>query len=78
MRNTAEIFPVMLEIDGGQKSGSGTIVRDVVSLASLTGQEVHLRNIRAKRRSPGLRPQHVTAVKAISELCDGEVHGAEV
>jgi RNA 3'-terminal phosphate cyclase (ATP) len=46
----------MIEIDGSQKSGSGTIVRDAVSLSVLTGQELHLRNFRAKRDRPGLRP----------------------
>lgn len=78
MRNTVKSYPVMLEIDGAQKSGSGTIVRDVVSLASLTGQEVHIRNIRARRRKPGLRPQHVTAVNAVAEICNGTIQGAEV
>ncbi len=68
----------MLEIDGARKSGSGTIVRDVVGFASLTGREVHLRNIRAKRRKPGLRPQHVSAVKAVAEICGGRIRGAEV
>ena len=39
----------MIEIDGAQKSGSGTIVRDAVSLSVLVGQELHVTNIRAKR-----------------------------
>ena len=43
----------MIEIDGGQKSGSGTIVRDAISLAVLIGQEVHLTNIRARREVKG-------------------------
>ena len=50
----------MIHIDGGQKSGSGTIVRFAVGLATLLGEELHLTNIRAKREKPGLRPQHLS------------------
>jgi len=31
----------MLEIDGSEQSGSGTIVRDAVPFCILTGQEIH-------------------------------------
>jgi len=68
----------MVEIDGSEKSGSGTIVRDAVSLSVLTGQEIHLKNIRAKRDKPGLRPQHLKGVEACSQICQGELEGAEV
>jgi len=40
----------MMEIDGSRKSGSGTILRDAVSFALLTGKDLHLINIRAKAR----------------------------
>ena len=43
----------MLEIDGSEQSGSGTIVRDAVPFCILIGQEIHLKNIRAKRDKPG-------------------------
>ncbi|MDM7999820.1 MAG: RNA 3'-terminal phosphate cyclase [Dehalococcoidia bacterium] len=68
----------MIEIDGGAKSGSGTIVRVAVSLCTILGQEVRLTNIRAKRDRRGLRPQHQQVVAACAELCGGEVEGAEV
>lgn len=68
----------MIEIDGGQKSGSGTIVRDAISLAVLIGQEVHLTNIRARRDKPGLRPQHLKGVEACSQVCQGKLEGAKV
>ena len=32
----------MLEIDGSRYSGSGTIVRQAVMFAALTGQAVHI------------------------------------
>ena len=68
----------MLCVDGGQKSGSGTIVRFAVGLATLLGEELHLTNIRAKREKPGLRPQHLKAVEALKQICQGTLEGGEV
>ncbi len=68
----------MIYIDGAQKSGSGTIVRFAVGLATLLGEELHLTNIRAKREKPGLRPQHLKAVQALKQVCQGSLDGAEV
>ncbi|MEW5902636.1 MAG: RNA 3'-terminal phosphate cyclase, partial [Acidobacteriota bacterium] len=68
----------MWRIDGGQKSGSGTIVRDAVSLAVLRGEELELTRIRAKREKPGLRPQHLRSIQAAVELSGGRVEGAAV
>ena len=68
----------MLEIDGSEHSGSGTIVRDAVPFCILTGQAIHLRNIRAKRDKPGLRPQHLKALEAAANLCGGKLAGGTV
>jgi RNA 3'-terminal phosphate cyclase (ATP) len=68
----------MLHLDGSRFSGSGTIVRFGLPLAALTGQALHLTNIRARRASPGLRPQHLKAVQAVTELCQGSLEGAAV
>ncbi len=35
-------------------------------------------HVRAGRPNPGLAPQHVTAVRAVAELCSAEVDGLEV
>ncbi|HMJ49505.1 MAG TPA: RNA 3'-terminal phosphate cyclase, partial [Burkholderiales bacterium] len=66
----------MLEIDGSLYSGSGTIVREAVALAALTGKAIHLFNARVKRRKPGLRRQHAQAVEAIRQLVGGTTEGA--
>lgn len=66
----------MLEIDGSQKSGSGTILRLSVALAAILGEPLHIFNIREKRSQPGLRPQHLEAVLAAARLCDAQVQGA--
>ena len=68
----------VLEIDGAQKSGSGTIVRYAVALAAILGQSVRVFNARKRRRSPGLRPQHVTSVLACAEMCGGDTEGVSV
>ncbi len=68
----------MLRLDGAQRSGSGTIIRTAVTLATLKGEELHIWNIRAKRGKPGLRPQHLQAIRACQEICQGEVEGARV
>lgn len=68
----------MLEIDGAQRSGSGTIVRNAVALAALLGRSVRVFNARKRRRSPGLRPQHVMSILACAALCGGDTEGVSV
>jgi RNA 3'-terminal phosphate cyclase (ATP) len=68
----------MIHIDGSQKSGSGTIVRFAVGLATLLGEELHLINIRAKREKPGLRPQHLKSIQALQQICQGSLSGGEI
>jgi RNA 3'-terminal phosphate cyclase (ATP) len=68
----------MFYIDGSAKSGSGTILRYAVAMASLLGEELQMSNIRAKRDKPGLRPQHLASVKACARMCQAQVEGAAV
>ena len=68
----------MIEIDGSQGEGGGQVLRTSVAMSALSGQTVHIKNIRAGRKEPGLRPQHLKAVEAISLLCDGEENGLRV
>ncbi|MEM2816721.1 MAG: RNA 3'-terminal phosphate cyclase [Candidatus Bathyarchaeia archaeon] len=66
----------MIEIDGSQKSGSGTILRLSVAFAAVLGQPLHIYNIRHNRPNPGLRPQHLEAVLTAARLCNAHVEGA--
>jgi len=68
----------VIEIDGSQKSGSGTILRLSVALAAILGQTLHIYNIRQNRPQPGLRPQHLEAVLTAARLCDAELKGADL
>lgn len=68
----------MTHLDGAQRSGSGTIVRFGTALAALLRRPLRVFNARAKRDKPGLRPQHVAAVRACAELCGATVDGLAV
>jgi RNA 3'-terminal phosphate cyclase (ATP) len=65
----------MIEIDGSQYSGSGTIVRQAVAFSAITGQPVHIVRARSRRPKPGLRHQHIRVIQAIGELANGTVEG---
>ena len=68
----------MIEIDGSSHSGSGTLFRYSIALSTLLSRPLHINGIRAKREKPGLRPQHLQAVRACSSLSGGKIEGAEV
>jgi len=68
----------LLEIDGSQKSGSGTILRLSIALAGILGEPLHIYNIRQRRTQPGLRPQHLEAVLTAAKLCNAEMKGAKL
>lgn len=63
-------------INGSQGEGGGQIVRTSLALATLLQKPIEIRNIRAKRKKPGLRPQHLMAVQALAEISDAETQGA--
>jgi RNA 3'-phosphate cyclase len=66
----------LFEIDGSQKSGSGTILRLAVALAAAKGETLHIYNIRQNRPQQGLKPQHLEAMLTAAKLCNAEVKGA--
>jgi RNA 3'-terminal phosphate cyclase (ATP) len=68
----------MIEIDGSFGEGGGQVLRTAVALAAVLSKEIHVFNIRAGRAEPGIRPQHMTGVKAAAEICSGHLEGLEV
>ena len=68
----------MIEINGAIGEGGGQVLRTSLSLSALTGTPVRIEQIRANRSQPGLRPQHLAAVRAIAKLTGAEVTGADL
>lgn len=68
----------MVEIDGSHGEGGGQMLRTSLSLSSLTQQPFRMVNVRAGREKPGLRPQHLAAVRAVAQVCDAVVSGDAV
>ncbi|NVM20997.1 MAG: RNA 3'-phosphate cyclase [Desulfobacterales bacterium] len=66
-----------LEIDGSFGEGGGQILRTALALAAILQMPVEIRNIRAGRKKPGLRPQHLMGVKSLTSVTSAHVEGAE-
>ena len=65
-------------IDGSMGEGGGQILRTSLSLAAITGTEIVIEKIRAKRDKPGLKRQHLTCVNAVAEICGAKVSDVTV
>ncbi len=68
----------LLELDGSEGEGGGQILRTSLALSLLTGTPFRLRNVRARRPQPGLRPQHLTGVRAAAAVGNAQARGASV
>jgi RNA 3'-phosphate cyclase len=66
----------MIHIDGSLGEGGGQVLRTSLTLSMVTGQDMRIENIRARRSHPGLRPQHLAAVEASKTISKAQVEGA--
>jgi len=65
-------------IDGSSGEGGGQILRTSLALSCITGKNLHIENIRAARRNPGLAKQHLAAVQAACKICGAQESGATI
>ncbi|XP_071328928.1 RNA 3'-terminal phosphate cyclase [Trachinotus anak] len=66
------------EIDGSVMEGGGQILRVSAALSCITGSAIKITKIRAGRSTPGLRPQHLSGLQLVSDLCSGSLQGASI
>src|SRR6185369_9596371 len=68
----------LVAINGAEGEGGGQVLRTALALSLITGTPFRIDNIRAKRKSPGLLRQHLTAVNAAAEVGGASVDGASL
>ncbi|XP_041646700.1 RNA 3'-terminal phosphate cyclase [Cheilinus undulatus] len=67
-----------LQIDGSVMEGGGQILRVSAALSCITGSAIKISKIRAGRSNPGLRPQHLSGLQLVSDMCSGSLQGATI
>src|SRR3989344_9468516 len=68
----------MITLDGSYGEGGGALVRTALALSALTGKEFSVKHIRAGREQGGLKAQHLTAIKALKEICSAETNEVQL
>ncbi|MBW3003695.1 RNA 3'-terminal phosphate cyclase [Candidatus Woesearchaeota archaeon] len=68
----------MIKLDGNYGEGGGQIARTALALSTLFGEPFEIVDIRKGRCKAGLKPQHLTCITALQELCGAKVDGAEL
>jgi RNA 3'-terminal phosphate cyclase (ATP) len=68
----------MLTIDGSLGEGGGQILRTSLALSLCLKSPFRIINIRSGRKKPGLRHQHLAAVKAAAAIGEAKVEGAVI
>jgi len=62
-----------IEIDGSFGEGGGQVIRTAITLSCIMNQSVLIENIRKNRKNPGLKPQHLTALKILKKICNANL-----
>ncbi len=65
----------MIELDGATLEGGGQLFRTAMALSAVTQKSCRVFNIRKNRPKPGLSPQHLLGIQALSQLYNGRLEG---
>lgn len=68
----------MIDIDASQGNEGGLVLRVALVLSILTGKALRLKRIRARRFSPGLKPQHLRLIEIMARVSNAYVEGAAI
>lgn len=67
-----------IQLDGSEGEGGGQVLRTALTLSAITGRSFEIARIREGRDKPGLKAQHLAAVRAAAVLVGAEVEGDEL
>ncbi len=67
-----------VEIDGSFGEGGGQILRSSLALSLITQTPFRIHNLRRARAKPGLRRQHLTALRAAARVGNARIQGDAV
>ncbi len=67
-----------ISIDGSVHEGGGSILRVAVPVAAARGDSIEVFNIRANRKKPGLRLQHLLGLRILADLTGGTLEDGRI
>lgn len=67
-----------MTIDGSLMEGGGQLLRMATTYSAILSKPIKVIKIREKRDSPGLKAQHLTTFKALSQICKADTKGAHI
>ncbi len=68
----------IVAIDGAHGEGGGQVLRTALALSAITLRPFRIINIRARRRNPGLLPQHLSATRAAAAISCATLSGDQL